>query len=581
MTDVPLKPYLRPHRRRIVLGILLVLVSVAVTVSVPFLLRFAIDELESGETTPLRMTGYAVSFFVASLASGGFSLLMRRVLLHVGYRVEDDIRRDVFAHLTRLGQDFYRRHSTGDLMTRMSSDLMAVREYVGNGLLQVTRVAATFLFVFAVILSIHVRLTLVLLVLIPLTTAVFFVLIRLIRSRYEASQEQFSLLTAFTQESFAGLRTVKGYGLEQRRRAGFRGLNRSFIRRNLALSLVERPLWPLMGFLFGVGVVLLMVVGGPLVVRGELTLGEFVQFYSYLMILQWPMVAMGWTLNLVQRGRTSWQRMAAILGATPAIRESERTDPGLSRLAGPYAFEQVTLEIDGRPILHDITLDIPDGGTLGLTGPTGSGKTQLVCLLARLIDPTTGRVTANGRDLRDYPLSVLRRRIGVAPQEPFLFSDTLAANLGFGLSDPGEEKILWAAEIAHLAGDVADFPGGFDTVVGERGVTLSGGQRQRTAIGRAIAGHPQLLLLDDVFSAIDTQTEAEILRQLLPVLAERTAVVVSHRVATLKHCDTVAVLEGGRITQLGPPDDLLRQPGYLREQEEIQRLEARLEGVSS
>jgi ATP-binding cassette subfamily B protein len=365
----------------------------------------------------------------------------------------------------------------------------------------------------------------------------------------------------------------------------FRGLNETYIDLQMKLTRVEEPVWPFMVLMFGMGTLLLLLAGGRLVIEGRLTLGEFVQFNQYLLFLQWPMLALGWTTNLFQRGVASWRRIGTVLGAEPVICDTEGTDPALVEVGGMFQLEGVSYAVDGQVLLRDLSLTLPAGQVVGITGPTGSGKTLLVSLLCRLIDPTSGRILLDGRPLTDYPLATLRARIGLAPQEAFLFSDTLANNIALGLGHaeagrphPHEDKVLWAAGIAHLRDDVELFPRKFETMLGERGVTLSGGQRQRTAISRAIALDPAVLLLDDVFSAVDTQTEARILAGLLPVLQRRTAVLVSHRVSTLKHADRILVLDGGRVVQDGTHAGLVGQPGYYREQDEMQRLEARLEG---
>jgi ATP-binding cassette, subfamily B, multidrug efflux pump len=329
--------------------------------------------------------------------------------------------------------------------------------------------------------------------------------------------------------------------------------------------------------MFALSQILLLWIGGRQIVRGELTLGQFVQIQQNMVFLQWPMLALGWTTNLVQRGLASWKRIRLILDSTPDIRDGDQTDRSLAEARGDIEFLHVSLRRGERTLLRDLNLVIPEGQCLALTGPTGSGKTLLVSLIVRLLDASEGSVVLGGRDVRAYPLDVLRRGIGVAPQEPFLFSDTLANNLAFGLAEADAAEVIRAAEIARLRPDVDGFPQRFETLLGERGVTLSGGQRQRTAIGRALARRPRILILDDVFSAVDTQTEAAILDRLRPELRGRTSILISHRVSTLRTADRIIVLEAGRILQDGTHAELVQQPGYYRELDEVQRLAARLE----
>ncbi len=577
-TPLSLRAYVWRHRRRIVTGFALVLASVGIHVGMPFITRYAVDALREGAVPPLVIAGYAGAYLLAALAMAICGVHMRQILLALGHQVEYEIRRDVFNHLTRMDAYFYQRERTGDLMTKMTSDLTAVREFVGQGLFQGARTAIGFVLAFGIMFALNVRLAAVMLLLLPAISVLFFFLIRVLRVRYEASQEQFSRISNFSQESFAGIRTLRGYAIEARQQARFGLLNQEYIKLQMGLSRVERPLWPTMVLLFGLGVVAILWVGGRQVVAGDLTIGQFVQFSQYLFILQWPMLALGWTINLLQRGRASWQRIATILEADPRIADHQDTDHRITEVHGDIRFERVRLTMGATPVLHDIQLHIPAGQTLGITGPTGSGKTLLASLLARLLDPTQGRVTIGGCDLRQIPLDVLRQHVGVAPQEAFLFSDTLANNIGFGLAEPDAEKIFAAAQLAELHPDIETFPDQFDTWLGERGVTLSGGQRQRTAISRALARDPAILILDDVFSAIDTQTEAAIQARLRPVLQDRTTLIISHRVSSLRHADRIIVLQNGCITQSGTHAELVQQPGYYRELDEVQRLEARLEG---
>jgi ATP-binding cassette subfamily B protein len=573
--------YVWTYRGHAALGMLCVAGYLAGSLLSPIVLRHAIDTLQQGGSGRAFATQLAI-FLGIAIAVLLVSLVMRRRLLGLANRVEHDVRRDVFAHLSTLDQAFFQRERTGDLMTKMTSDLSAVREMIGQGLLQGSRILIGFPFAFGIMFATNTRLAFVIAALLPVISLLFFFLIRLIRKYYDASQEQFSTITNFAQETFAGIRTIKGFGIEARRRGQFHDLNREFIRRNMTLTRIEEPVWPFMMYLYWAGAVALLWMAGRQIIDGTISLGVYVQFQQHLIFLQWPMLALGWTINLFQRGRTSWTRIRTILDAEPAILDAPGARAAPS-LRGDIEFADVSLRLTDRTVLDRVSLRIPAGQCLALTGPTGSGKTLLMSLLVRLLDPTEGEVRIGGVPVRAIPLADLRRRIGLAPQEPFLFSDTLANNLAFGL-DPvddafkaHESDILRAADIARLSDEVRRFPQQYQTLLGERGVTLSGGQRQRTAIGRAIARNPDLLILDDVFSAVDTHTEAGILRELLPILRGRTSILISHRVSTLRHADRILVLDQGRIVQDGSHADLVAQPGYYRDLDEIQRLEARLE----
>lgn len=576
--------YVWTYRVRALTGMLCVAGYLAGSLVSPIVLRHAIDALQQGVGADLFLRQLAL-FLGIALVVFVVSIAMRRLLLGLANCVEHDIRRDVFAHLSALDPAFFQRERTGDLMTKMTSDLGAVREMIGQGLLQGSRMLVGFPLAFGIMFATNVQLAMVVAALLPFISLLFFFLIRLIRKYYDLSQEQFSTITNFAQETFAGIRTIKGFGIEERRRRQFAGLNTEFIRRNMTLTRIEEPVWPFMMFLYWISAVLLLLLAGRQIIAGAITLGVYVQFQQHLIFLQWPMLALGWTINLFQRGRTSWARIHTILDAIPAVRDAGRAADAPS-LRGDIAFDNVSLRLGERTVLDRVSLRIPAGQTLGVTGPTGSGKTLLVSLLARLLDPSEGVVRIGGADVRTVRLADLRRRIGLAPQEPFLFSDTLANNLAYGL-DPvddamktHESDVRRVAEIARLSEEVQRFPQQYRTLLGERGVTLSGGQRQRTAIARALAREPDLLILDDVFSAVDTQTEARILHQLLPVLRGRTSILISHRVSTLRHADRIIVLDQGRIVQDGSHADLVAQSGYYRELDEIQRLEARLEEVS-
>ncbi len=589
--------YLRPYRGRATLGFLCVAVYIGISLWTPSLIGRAIDALQAGNTPTPVFVALMALYLGAAAAAFLVSIGMRRLMLGLANRVEHDIRRDVFGHLTGMDLAFFQRERTGDLMTKMTSDLGAVREMIGQGLLQGARMAIGFPLAFGIMFATNVKLALVVAGLLPTVGLLFFFLIRLIHQYYDACQEQFSAISNFAQETFAGIRTIKGFALEPRRHDGFRALNEEYIRRNMTLTRIEEPVWPFMMFLYWLAAMLLLLVAGHQIIDGTLKLSVFVKFQFYLLFLQWPMLALGWTANLFQRGRTSWGRIRTILEAEPAIQSELQAarcplhveEPPVTCNRQPATWNStieyldVCLRLNERTLLDHINLRIPQGQCLAITGPTGSGKTLLISLLVRLLDPTRGQVRLGGRDVRTLPLDDLRRTVGLAPQEPFLFSDTLANNLALGLAPVDdaltahEERITRAAHIAHLSEEVDRFPDRYRTLLGERGVTLSGGQRQRTAIGRALARDPALLILDDVFSAVDTQTEARILAGLLPVLRGRTSILISHRVSTLRHADRILVLEEGRIVQDGSHADLLAVPGYYRELDEVQRLESKLE----
>jgi ATP-binding cassette subfamily B protein len=595
--------YLRPYRVQAALGFVCVAGYIGASLWTPSLVGRAVDALQEGAASSRTFLGLMGMYLGVTAAAFVVSIGMRRLMLGLAHRVEHDIRGDLFAHLTGMDLAFFQRERTGDLMTKMTSDLSAVREMIGQGLLQGARMSIGFPLAFAIMFATNVQLALVVTALLPLVSLLFFFLIRWIHNYYDACQNQFSTITNFAQETFSGIRTIKGFALESRQRDEFRAHNEEYIRRNMTLTRIEEPVWPFMMFLYWVAAMLLLLVAGKQIIAGELKLSVFVKFQFYLLFLQWPMLALGWTANLFQRGRTSWARIKTILEAEPAIKAQEgsyklqvpssklQEERNQTRNLEPatwnshIAFRDVCLRLNDRTLLDHINLDIPEGQCLAITGPTGSGKTLLISLLVRLLDPTEGQVLLGGRDLRHIDLADLRRAVGLAPQEPFLFSDTLAYNLALGLPPVDdalaahEDRIVHAAQIARLSDEVDRFPDRYRTLLGERGVTLSGGQRQRTAIGRALAREPALLILDDVFSAVDTQTEAKILEHLLPVLRGRTSILISHRVSTLRHADRILVLDGGRIVQDGTHADLVAQPGYYHELDEVQRLESKLEEV--
>ena len=575
-----LLPYVWRHRRAFLIGLGCALAATALSLVGPWVLKLAVDALQAG-VTRRGLLAYAALMLGLALASGFFRFLMRRIIVGASRHVEYDLRSDFFAHLQRLSLSYFQRQRTGDLMSRATNDLNAVRMMVGPAVMYAVTTALVFVVAVSMMLALSPWMTLISLLPLPLVTVAVRYFGREIHSRFERIQAQLSELSAVAQEALSGVRVVRAYRQETAELDRFRDANEEYFQRNRALIRLQGFFFPTLTFFLGLAALLLLWLGGREVIRGRLTLGEFVAFNSYLAMLSWPMIAFGWVTNMLQRGMASWNRMLEVLGAIPQITDptAPMSPPESPAVTGAIEIRNLTFSYDGRPVLHDVSLRVDAGQTAAIVGPTGSGKSTLLALLPRLFDPPPGTVFVDGADVRQIPLSTLRGAIAMVQQEPFLFSDTLAENIAFGLPPDARDRlprVREAAETARLDKDVADFPGGYDTVIGERGITLSGGQRQRTALARAVATDPRILLLDDALSAVDTYTEEEILTNLRAVMAERTAIVVSHRVSTVRHADLILVLEGGRIVERGRHEALLAAGGFYADLYRKQLLEEEL-----
>jgi len=572
-----LRKYLRRHARSYVIGFLLGTASAVLLMLGPLVLRVAVDAIAAGAALS-SLLRYAAVLVALNLAVWILRYYWRMHILGVSRVIEYEIRNDYFAHLQRLHVGFFQHTRTGDLMTRAVSDLSTVQRFIGPGIMHFTSTLVLTAIAAGFMLAIDLTLTLYILMVLPLVSLTFIVLGPLIHRQYESVQEQFSVISAQAQENFSGIRVVKAFAQEPHETEAFAVLNREYIRRNLAVIKTDGALWPLMSFFLGLAAVVLLWQGGQAVIAGRITLGQFVQFIGYLGQLAWPMVALGWVVNLMQRGLASMKRLDEIFMQRPRI-----VDPaGAQALPAPRGeieFRRVGFSYNGSQVLSGIDLHVPAGTTVAIVGPTGSGKSTLVNLIPRLFEPTEGSVLVDGVDVRRYRITDLRRCIGMVPQDTFMFSASLGENIAYGLEAPDAPRIQKAAEIARLAPDVADFPHGYDTVVGERGVTLSGGQKQRAAIARAVARDPSILILDDALSSVDTDTEEEILRQLRGVMATRTAIIISHRISTVRHADQIIVLDNGKIVQRGTHETLLAGGGLYADLYQKQLLEEELEAT--
>jgi ATP-binding cassette subfamily B multidrug efflux pump len=572
-------PYFRRYRTKLVLGLLSILGSAVFGLLTPLLVGRGVDALKTALTSG-TVARYALLVVAAAFVQGIFTYLQRLIMVTMSRDIEFDLRDLYFAQLEKQPQAFFQQRPTGDLMARATNDLQAVRMLCGPAIMYSANTVMTAAGALFLMARIDGRLTLLALVTMPLVALATNIFGSRIHQLFEVVQGQFAGISARVQENLAGVRVVRAYAQEEPELAEFRRLNAEYVEGNRTLTAWTSAFHPLLQALIGVGFAAVLWYGGALVMRGGITLGEFVTFNGFVGKLIWPMIALGWVINLVQRGTASLGRMRSVLDAVPTIVDEEPlVDPG--EIRGAVRCRDLSFSYgDGAPpVLAGIDFQVPAGQTVALVGRTGAGKSTLLSLIPRLVDPPPGTLAVDGVDVRRLPLARLRGSIGMVPQETFLFSATVAENIALGRPEAVREAIAHAAGLAGLEEDLAAFPHGLDTVVGERGLTLSGGQKQRVALARALLREPRILLLDDCLSAVDTQTEERILGNLRRVFRERTVFLVSHRISTVKEADMILVLDRGRIVERGTHGELLAAGGLYAELDQRQRLEEELAAV--
>lgn len=573
-------PYLRKYRSRIIFGLIAVTISNVFTVAVPKVIGETIDMLD-GRITAGDILERVLVIFGLSIAAGIFLFLTRQLIIVASRLIENDLRNSFLEHVQSLSMRWFTNTPTGDIMALATNDIPRVREFVGPALMYSANTITVFIFAMTMMLSISPKITLLALLPLPLVSYTVYRIGKKVHVLFGDVQKQYSDLTSNAQENISGVRVIRGYVRELYTESVFGKLSELYRLKNMEYVKVDSLMMPAMMTLIGMSQIIVLGVGGAEVMAGRATIGEIIQFVGFISLLIWPVVAIGWVTNLVQRASAAMKRLNAVFDLEPQIADSERTDTEFSEIQGKLEFDHVTLQYDPEmpPVLKNLTFGVEPGETLAIVGSTGSGKSSIVNLIARLYEPSTGEVRIDDRPLDTIPLDTLRTSIGTVTQETFLFSKTLADNIRFGRAEATLEEVVHASTLAQLHENVLEFPKGYDAIVGERGVTLSGGQKQRTSIARAVLRKPSILILDDALSAVDTETEEHILRGLREIMKGRTTILIAHRISTVKDADTIIVLEGGDIVERGTHDELLKHGGRYAATYERQLLEKALEDM--
>src|SRR6202050_3190879 len=572
----PLLPYLKRYRWGFVVGALCILLSNGAQAGLPRVIGNAAQSLESGVT---RHKLWIFTLQVLGLAAvrGIFLFLKRWVVIGISRDIEFDLRNDLFAHLETLSYSYYQRTRTGDIMARMTNDLNAVRMLLGPAIMYSANTLVFTAAALSFMWRISPRLTFYAFLPLPVVSVVIQYFGRRIHERFERIQAMFSDISARAQENFSGARVIRAYVQEEAEIVLFEGANQEYVARSLKLVRLMGMLWPTLELMLGLAVVLVLWIGGGEVLAGRMEIGGFAAFNIYMLQLTFPVIALGWVVNIFQRGTASLVRLNEIQHEQPEIKDE--IEAAERQVKGEIEFRGLNFAYSGKPVLHDLNLRIPAGSSMAIVGPTGSGKTTLVNLIPRIYDAAPGMVLVDGRPIREFSLESLRKNIGFVPQETFLFSDRIRENVALGVESATDQQIREAAEAGNIAQDIESFPEQYQTMVGERGITLSGGQKQRTAIARALIRNPRILILDDALSSVDTHTEDKILNHLREVMQGRTTIFISHRVSTVRNADLIAVLHNGRVVELGTHSELLALNGYYSDLYNKQLLEEELAEV--
>jgi ATP-binding cassette, subfamily B, multidrug efflux pump len=556
-----LKPHLLRYKKKLLIGLLVITVSAVFTNMIPFVISKAIDAMKTGIGVD-KILNYVLMAVSFSIASGVFLYLTRQTIIIVSREIENDLRNDFLAQILDQDQQYFHYHPTGDIMALATNDISAVRNFLGPGIMYSAETTVNFILAISLMLSFNTELTLIAIVPIPLISYVVYRIGKSINYKFEQVQEQFSDLTTKAQENLSGIKVVKAYVREESETERFRKMSVEYMKKNLSLAKVQSFSYPLMFLLTGFSVIIVIYFGGNKIISGDMTIGQLTAFIIYLGLLTWPIISLGWIINLTQRAEASMKRICDVFDSKPVITNLAASN-GNVQLTGAIEFKNVSFRYseDMPYVLQNINLKINPGETIGVIGHTGSGKSTLVNLLPRLFEVKEGEILLDGYEIKSLPLNVLRTSIGFVPQETFLFSDSIENNIAYSENAFEKEKVVQAAQISQIYKDVDNFPERFETILGERGINLSGGQKQRASIARAIVADPKILILDDAFSAVDTYTEEEILSGLKSVLKNRTSILISHRVSTLKNSDRIIVLKDGIIAESGSHEQLIQQEG--------------------